>query len=404
LSAEGATASGQEAEDTALAHARELLAQVPLIDGHNDLPWTIRENPKAPGDVIAYDLRRRTPGDTDLPRLKKGMVGGQFWSVYIPGELEGGFAKTQLEQIDIAHRIIEQYPDSLALALTADDVEAAFKAGKIASLIGMEGGHAIENSLGLLRCYYRLGVRYMTLTHNVTLDWADAAQDEARHKGLTRFGQEVVLEMNRMGMLVDLSHVSPETMDDALNISKAPVIFSHSCARALVNHPRNIPDLVLKQLAANGGVAMVAFISIFVSPEAAEWEKPLRQQLKGISGDAEFRRIIAAYSAEHPPPIATLSMVADHIDHIRNVAGPDHVGLGSDYWGGGDNPQGLEDVSRFAYLFAELIRRGWQDEDLKKLAGGNILRVMREAEAVAAELSKVVPPSSKTIEKMDIRK
>jgi len=258
------------ADDPALVHARRLLAKHPLIDGHNDLPWAIREYEKAPRDVVAYDLRQRTSGHTDFARLKAGGVGGQFWSVYIPADEKSiGFAKTQLEQMDIARRVIERYPDRLALALTARDIERAMKRGRVASLLGMEGGQAIENSLGALRAFYALGARYMTLTHNSTLDWADAALDAPRHGGLTRFGEEVVREMNRLGMLVDLSHVAPETMDDALRVSEAPVIFSHSSARAVADHVRNVPDDILERVPANGGVVMVTFVASFVSDELA---------------------------------------------------------------------------------------------------------------------------------------
>ncbi len=385
--------------EAALEHARTLLKATPLVDGHNDLPWVIRIDAKAPHDVEAYDLRRRTSGDTDLQRLHEGQVGAQFWSVYIPGEIKAeGYAKTQLEQIDIAHRIIERYPEALQLALTVDDVRAIFKRGKIASLLGMEGGHAIENSLGALRAYYRLGVRYMTLTHNVTLDWADAALDKPKHNGLSVFGKEVVAEMNRLGMLIDISHVSPKVMSDVLAASAAPVMFSHSSARALVDHPRNVPDSILAKLSKNGGVVMVTFIPSFVSKEVYEWEKPLEERLrKLIANQEEYNRVRAQYSAEHPQPKATLRHVADHIEHVRKVAGIDHVGIGSDFWGSGDMPEGLEDVAKFPYLFAELIRRGWSDADLKKLAGENILRALREAEITAARLQKSRPASTMQI-------
>ncbi|MCG8603817.1 dipeptidase, partial [bacterium] len=273
----------QSSETGSLARARQILTEVPLIDGHNDLPWTIRNLEQTPMDVEAYDLRQRTPHDTDLERLRQGMVGAQFWSVFIPGEIkEQGYAKVQLEQIDIARRVIEKYPEALQLALTTDDMEAAFKAGKIASLLGMEGGHAIENSLGALRAFYRLGARYMTLTHNVTLDWADAVMDQAKHNGLTNFGKEVVREMNRLGMLVDLSHVTPKVMSDALQVSEAPIIFSHSSARALTDHPRNVPDEILTKLPENGGVVMVTFIPSFVSQEVKNWQEPLQKMLKGV--------------------------------------------------------------------------------------------------------------------------
>src|SRR5256885_2483258 len=263
-------ASAQPApSDPYLARARRILSQTPLIDGHNDLPWRIREDSIARGNVDAYDLRRRTPGHTDLDRLKAGMVGAQFWSVYTPGDWrDSGYARIQLEQIDIARRFIAKYPDRLALALSAADIRREFKAGKIASLLGLEGGHAIENSLGALRAYYDLGVRYMTLTHNVTLDWADAALDSAKHGGLTPFGDSVVREMNRLGMLVDLAHVSPGTMSDVLNVTRAPVIFSHSGARALVDVPRNVPDSILRRVTANGGIVMVPFVSRFFSARA----------------------------------------------------------------------------------------------------------------------------------------
>lgn len=395
-------------EDPALAHARELLRSTPLIDGHNDLAWEIRASATAPRDVAAYDLRARTWGQTDLERLRAGQVGAQFWSLYVPGESQdSGFARIQLEQFDIAHRMIARYPDRLALALTADDIERAFKRGRIASLLGMEGGHVIENSLGTLRSYYDLGARYLTLTHNVTLDWADAAADSARHGGLTEFGREVVREMNRLGMLVDLSHVSPATMSDALDVSEAPVIFSHSSARALVDHIRNVPDSILARLPRNGGVVMVTFVPAFVSPEVAEWERRYGEELKGVqaeTGDtAEQRRRLQPWEAAHPRPSATLAQVADHIEHARRVAGPDHVGIGSDFDGSEHQPDGLEDVSTFPRLFAELIRRGWNDEDLRKLAGRNLLRVLGAAEATAARLRREREPSTRAIERLDGR-
>ncbi|HEV8176293.1 MAG TPA: dipeptidase, partial [Gemmatimonadales bacterium] len=272
-----------QAKDRALDHAKLILRSTPLIDGHNDLPWAIRESATAPRDVAAYDLRSTTAGHTDLSRLVEGQVGAQFWSIYIPGEIkDSGFAKVQLEEFDIARRVIARYPDRLALALSAADIERNFKRRKIASLLGMEGGHAIENSLGALRSYYDLGARYMTLTHNVTLDWADAALDSTRHNGLTEFGREVVREMNRLGMLVDLSHVSPATMSDVLDVAEAPVIFSHSAARALTDHPRNVPDSILARLPKNGGVVMVTFVPAFVSPLVAAWEAQAKEQGNAI--------------------------------------------------------------------------------------------------------------------------
>jgi membrane dipeptidase len=389
-----------------LARVRKVLRSVPLIDGHNDLPWRIRAEVTPPRDVAAYDLRQHTSGHTDLARLAAGQVGAQFWSVYVPGEVkDSGYARIQLEQIDIARRIISQYPDRLALALTAADIEREFRQHRIASLIGMEGGHAIENSLGALRVYYGLGARYMTLTHNVTTDWADAALDSARHGGVTPFGREVVREMNRLGMLVDLSHVSPGTMSAALDVTEAPVIFSHSAARALVDHPRNVPDSILRRLPANGGIVMVTFVPAFVSAEAAvvdlrhmAREKELKQT---VSDTAERRRALEAWDRDNPQPRATLAQVADHIDHIRQVAGTDHVGIGSDFDGIDHVPIGLEDVSHFPDLFAELARRGWSDADLGKLAGRNLLRVLHQAEAVAQRLQRERQPSTTTIDELD---
>lgn len=389
--------------DPALAHARKLLASTLLVDGHNDLPWTIREDPKAPMDVEAYDLRKRTAGETDLARLKQGMLGAQFWSVYVPGETKEGFAKVQLEQLDLARRMIAKYPEALELALGTADIRRIRAKGKVASLLGMEGGHVLENSLGALRAYYDLGARYLTLTHNVTLDWADAALDTPKHRGLTPFGREVVREMNRLGMLVDLSHVSPEVMRDALDTTEAPVIFSHSCARALVDHPRNVPDEVLRRMEANGGVVMVTFIPAFVNRDVKAWseglEKEVKAKDKGI--DADYMKLEAEYAKVHgPSPKASLKDVADHLDHVATLAGHDHVGIASDFWGG-DMPVGLEDVSKYPDLFAELIRRGWSDVDLRKLAGENLMRAFARAEAVSARLRKERPASTATIPRLD---
>ena len=394
--------------DTAdLARARRVLAATPLIDGHNDLPWAVREYRAAPRDVNAYDLRTTTPGHTDIARLRRGMVGAQFWSVYIPHTYgDSGFARVQLEQIDIARRVVAKYPDHFAMAGTAADVERIFKAGKIASMLGVEGGHAIENSLGTLRLYYELGVRYMTLTHNGTLDWADAASDSARHAGLSRFGEEVVREMNRLGMLVDLSHVSPATMHDALDVSSAPVIFSHSSAYEVCRHVRNVPDSILHRLPAHGGVVMVTFVPSFVSERVRthgqDRSLAARHLRERHPGDREaVRRGLAAWDESHPAPRATVGDVADHIDHVRTTAGADHVGIGSDFDGIDEGPAGLEDVSTFPALFAELARRGWSDSDLAKLAGGNLLRVMRQAEETARRLQSERPASTKTIEELD---
>ena len=382
------------ANDRYLARAIRILKQTPLIDGHNDLPWRIREDSIARGNVAAYDLRKRTPGHTDLDRLRKGMVGAQFWSVYIPGDWrDSGYARVQLEQIDIARQMIARYPDRLALALSAADIRRDFKQGRIGSLLGVEGGHAIENSLGALRAYYDLGARYMTLTHNVTLDWADAALDSAKHDGLTPFGDSVVREMNRLGMLVDLAHVSPATMSDALNVSQAPVIFSHSAARALVDVPRNVPDSILRRVTANGGIVMVPFVTGFVSPAVMLYDQSTRPVMKDLrakygNDTAAITREINQWRATHPEPRATLSQVADQIEYVRKVAGVDHVGIGGDFDGITEVVQGLEDVSTYPALFAELARRGWSDSDLRKLAGENFLRVFAQAEAVAKRLQK----------------
>ena len=411
-------AASPDASTPYMKRALRVLRTSPVMDGHNDLPWRIREDSTHPGDVEAYDLRSRTPGMTDLPRLRQGHVGAQFWSIYIPGERTAGtyapngvvtsvpgYARVQMEQFDIARRTIARYPQ-LEWTPTSAAVRASMRRGTIASLLGMEGGHAIENSLGLLRQYYDLGARYMTLTHNVTLDWADAALDTAKHGGLTPFGREVVREMNRLGMLVDLSHVSPGTMSAALDVSEAPVIFSHSGARALVEHPRNVPDSILARLPRNGGVVMVPFVTSFVSAAVKQYDDSLdvvaaaarrRHQGDSAAARAEF----TVWTSAHPRPKATLSEVADHIEHVRRVAGVDHVGIGSDFDGITENVVGLEDVSTFPVLFAELARRGWTDAELAKLASGNVLRVLARAEAVSARLRKTRGPSQATIAQLD---
>ena len=403
----GFAARHSYAADDTIARAREVLERHPLIDGHNDLPNVIRERGEPPRDVAAFDLRRPALGDTDIARLRAGGVGGQFWSVYIPSSPEvgeRGFARAQLEQIDIALRMIERYPDAFSLALTADDVERANATGRIASLLGIEGGHAIENSLGALRAFWRLGVRYMTLTHFNTTDWADSATDTARHGGLSKFGAEVVREMNRLGMLVDISHVSEDAMIDVLDVAEAPVIFSHSNARALSPTPRNVPDTVLARLPENGGVVMVSFISLFAvqGDEHARWQAAFEKETGVKLGDTAYDAALAKYTAVHPEPRATLSDVADHIEHVRNVAGIEHVGIGADYFG---EPAwmaaGLEDVTSYPALFAELIRRGWKDEELARLARGNVLRVLRQAQAVATRIQQEQPPSYATIEQLD---
>ena len=401
-----ADASAQAA-DSNLARAIRILRTTPLVDGHNDLAWRIREDKHAPKDVEAYDLRHTTPGHTDLARMKEGMVGAQFWSVYIPGEIkDSGYARVQLEEIDIARRFIARYPERLAFATRASDIRADFASGKVASFLGMEGGHAIENSLGALRGYYDLGVRYMTLTHNVTLDWADAALDAPKHGGLTPFGKEVVRQMNRLGMLVDLAHVSPGTMSAALDVSEAPVIFSHSGARALVDHPRNVPDSIMARLPKNGGIVMVPFVNSFVSAKVRARDVAEENALKAAkanfpSDTAAVEREMTGWRAAHPVVRASLSDVADHIEHVRDVAGIDHVGIGSDFDGIDDVIPGLENVSRFPYLLAELARRGWSDADLRKVAGENLIRVFTQAEGVAARLQKERKPSTATIAELD---
>ena len=383
------------APDAALEHAKQLLNNTILIDGHNDLPWTVRTDKDAAGRVEAYDLRGKVAGQTDIARLRQGGLGGQFWSVYIPGEMPGGFAHTQLEQIDLATRIIARYPDTFMFARTAADIRAAHKAKRIASLLGMEGGHAIENSLGALRAYYSLGVRYMTLTHNVHTDWADSAAFPPVHGGLTPFGEAVVHEMNRLGMLVDLSHVAAETMDDALRVSKAPVIFSHSSARAICDVPRNVPDDILKRVTTNGGVVMVTFVAGFIDPEVAKVQQPAMAEYKrraqGLSID-EQERLNKEIFDKVKLPKTTIAKVADHIDHVKQVAGVEHVGLGGDFDGNSDWPEGLSDVSMYPNLFAELIRRGWSDHDLELLAGGNVLRALEQAEQVARSMKNEPAP------------
>jgi membrane dipeptidase len=368
--------------------ARELLSRHPLVDGHNDLPWAIRD--EFGGDPVRARLAEPVPQtQTDLPRLAAGGVGAQFWSVYVPATLTGDLAVTTvLEQIDTAHRMIDAYPDRLELALTAADVARIFAAGKVASLLGAEGGHSINSSLGVLRSLYALGVRYMTLTHNNNVGWADAATDQPEAGGLTDFGREVVGEMQRIGMLVDLSHVAATTMRDTLDVARGPVIFSHSSARALCDHPRNVPDDVLARLAGNGGVCMVTFVPFFVSNECAQWQFSLLAELERRGLDrrdiSAWETVAPEYERAHPVPEATLAQVADHIEHVRGVAGLDHVGLGGDYDGSPGMPVGLADVSCYPALFTELLDRGWSEGDCAALAGGNVLRVLRDAENLAS--------------------
>ena len=392
-----------QTEDESLARAKEVLRSAPVVDGHNDLPWVIRE--KFGGDVEGYDISVLAQYDTDIPRLRQGGVGTQFWSVYVPSSMSSLDAmQAQLEQIDIAQRIIRMYPDDLVFAGSIADITAAHEQGRIASLLGIEGGHTIVNSLGALRSYYDLGVRYMTLTHFHSNDWADSATGEVRHEGITAFGREVVREMNRLGMIVDLSHVSTGTMNDVLDVAEAPVIFSHSSARALTDHARNVPDSVLRRVAENGGVVMVTFIPPYVNEERRAWEDGKIPLLKEATTDAEWDEVNRRYRQEHgTPPQATLADVADHIEHVARVAGVGHVGIGSDFYGaeGDELVQGLEDVSRFPELIAALLRRGWSDEDLRKLSRENLLRAFAEVERVAAAARQSRPPSLETIEDLD---
>jgi membrane dipeptidase len=368
-----------------------ILKKTPLIDGHNDLPWEMRE--RFAGDLDKVDLSKSTTGiglHTDIPRLRAGGVGAQFWSVYVPAELQGLESNAMvIRQIDLVRRIVARYPNDFAMAVTADDVVRIHKSGKIASLLGVEGGEAIAGDLALLRQLRAQGVGYMTLCHSKTTAWVDSATDAPKHGGLSPFGEEVVREMNRIGMLVDLSHVSADAMRDALRVSTAPVIFSHSSARAIDSAPRNVPDDVLASLPANGGVVMVNFYPVFVSEPYRLWAAEragIEARSKALEpGDpARAKAALDAWTAANPPPKATLSQVADHIEHVRAIAGVDHVGLGSDFDGIPTTPEGLGGVDAYPALLAELARRGWSSDDLAKLAGGNVLRVMRAAEAVAA--------------------
>jgi membrane dipeptidase len=379
-----------------------ILKKTPLIDGHNDLPEQLRENYKLSVEGLASgsDQRADHPLMTDMARLHQGRVGGQFWSVYIPSEVTGDAAiRETLEQIDTVKRLVKAYPDDLALAGTADDIVRIHKKGKIASLIGVEGGHQMGGSMAALRSYYDLGARYMTLTHFKDNEFADSATDDPKYGGLNDFGRAVVHEMNRLGMLVDLAHVSPNTMRDAIEVTKAPVIFSHSDARALSDHPRNVPDDVLAMLPANGGVVMVNFYTGHLSEPYRLWSAEQSAEQARLDslyvGQPDIREAkMKEWQAAHPAPKIEVGLVADHIEHIVKVAGHDYVGLGGDLDGIGyeDAPPGMNRVSGYPLLFAELIRRGWSDQDLGKLAGGNLLRVLRKAEAVSASM-KDEPPS-----------
>jgi membrane dipeptidase len=409
-----ASAGSAIAADTSDYHARvvQVLRRTPLIDGHNDLVWEIRERFK--GRLTLIDLASDTskippPQDeaalmTDIPRLRAGLVGGQFWSVWVPVDIKGPEAvQITLEQIDLVKRMAARYPKDFEVAYTAADVRRIHKSGKIASLIGIEGGHQINDSLAVLRQMYELGARYMTLTHTRNTGWADSATDAPLHHGLTPFGVEVVKEMNRLGMLVDLSHVSPETMQAALAVSEAPVIFSHSSARALVDHPRDVPDDILRLVAKNGGVVMVNFATGYVSAARNQWDADRAAEMTRnnsppyvglyIGQPDRAKAALARWDAEHPQPVTTLEQVADHIEHIRQIAGVDHVGLGSDFDGIPDGPRGLESVAGFPALLVELMRRGWSDAEVAKVAGENVLRVMSAAEIVSTRLRAQKPAS-----------
>lgn len=392
-------------QDRYLDQARQLMREVPLIDGHNDLPWAVRTSFALSLD--SADIARAQPRlMTDIPRLKQGLVGGQFWSAYSPSAFEGrGATRVGLEQVDFVHRLVARYPESFEVAGTADDVVRIHRAGKVASLIGLEGGHMIENSLGVLREFYARGARYLTLTHSRNTDWADASTDSLEHGGLTRFGEEVIREMNRLGMLVDLSHVSDSTMWDVLRVTEAPVIFSHSSARRFTPHRRNVPDDVLQAVAKNGGVVMVNYVPTFIylpsyehSQRSQAYERGLRQ--RGVDSTA-VRDSMTVWNRANPEPRPSLGVVADHIEHIRSVAGVAHIGIGSDLDGIDTAPVGLEDVSTFPALMAELLRRGWKPEEVKQVIGLNVLRAMRQNETVAARLQRTRRPSVAQIEVLD---
>jgi membrane dipeptidase len=401
------------------ARVTRVLEKTPLVDGHNDLPWEIHE--RFAGKLSAIDLLKNTPIPktaeqiglmTDIPRLRLGQVGGQFWSVWIPTEVQGPAAvQLTLEQIDIVRNMTARYPQDFEMAYSAADIRRIHRAGRIASLIGIEGGHQINNSLAVLRQMYVLGARYMTLTHSLNNDWADSATDTPKHHGLTPFGREVVREMNRLGMVVDLSHVSAETMRAALETSAAPVMFSHSSARALNDHPRNVSDEVLQLVARNGGVVMVNFYPGYVSAARNQWDAEYAAARARFStppfsglyiGQPErAKAALDDWLKSHPAPEVTLSEVADHIEHIRQVAGIDTVGIGSDFDGVPATPVGLDGVDKYPELLAELLKRGWTDEELAKVAGENILRVLAQADAVGARLRASRNPSEATIAALD---
>ncbi|MBA3419559.1 MAG: membrane dipeptidase [Geodermatophilaceae bacterium] len=383
--------------------ARDLLDSYPLIDGHNDLAWAMRL--QAGYDFDRLDIAVRQPSlHTDIPKLRQGGVGGQFWSVYVPAHLPDPLTAT-LEQIDAVHAMVDRYPDVFGLAMTAGELRAVAADGRVASLLGAEGGHSIDCSLGALRALFALGVRYLTLTHNDNIPWADSATDVPAVGGLTPFGEEVVHEMNRLGMLVDCSHVAPDTMHAALRVSESPILFSHSSARALCDHPRNVPDDVLESLAATGGVCMVTFVPKFVDQACADWHSEADEAARGAGVDTRNLQASDAFDVTwaegHPRPVARLERVADHIEHVREAAGLEHVGIGGDYDGTTALPAGLEDVSCYPALVAELMDRGWSEPELAALLGGNVIRVLRAAEETARAIQERRGPSLKTIAELD---
>jgi membrane dipeptidase len=399
----------QSERDQYHQQAIEILESVPLFDGHNDAPWQYRNRVGYKfSELDFYDTTDQNPPmHTDIPRLREGRVGAQWWSVYVDANIpESEAVRRTLEQIDFVYRMIDTYPGHFELALTADDVQRIFEEGKIASLIGMEGGHSIGNSLAVLRMMYELGARYMTVTHSRTLDWADAAGDNPKHDGLTAFGEEVIKEMNRLGMLADLSHTTPNTMKDVFRVSRAPVMYSHSNARALSGHPRNVPDDVLLLTKENNGIVMVTFVETFTSEdrrrffaERAAYQRKMEYLYPGEPDSVS--KYMALWDDEREAPKSTLEQVADHIDHIRDLIGVDHIGIGGDYDGISTLPLGLEDVSTYPALFAELLKRGYSAEDLRKIAGLNMLRVMRDAEGVSRLLRTEREPSEVLISDFD---
>lgn len=413
-------ASANGASDPVVARVEAVLARTPVIDGHNDLPEVLRD--RFGGDLSKIDLATDTSqivppaGEpalmTDIPRLRAGHIGAQFWSVWIPVTISGPAAvQTTLEQIDLVKAVAARWPHDFAMAYSVADIRRAQREGRIASLIGVEGGHQINDSLAVLRQYHDLGARYMTLTHSANTAWADSATDAPAHHGLTPFGKAIVREMNRIGMLVDLSHVSEQTMRAALEVARAPVIFSHSSARALVDHPRDVSDDMLRLVATNGGVVMVNFAPGYVSEKRRRWDADFAAEKARLDsppfsglyiGDPQRAKAeLAKWQAAHPAPVVGVADVADHVQHIRDVAGVDHVGIGSDFDGIPAAPTGLDGVDKYPALFAELARRGWSDADLSRLAGANLLRAMEGAEAVSARLRTSELPSQATIEALD---